>query len=87
MVHVNIVVVEALVYELILFQRFCHLSDAVAITVLLDLDAVHLHFQGIVNVADIIPCVFYERCMHEVELLVDVETRMVDPIVIEAIEG
>jgi len=39
------------------------------------------------HVADVIPGVFYERGMHEVELLVDVETRMVDPIVVEAIEG
>jgi len=40
-----------------------------------------------VHVADVIPGVFYERGMDEVELLVDVETRMVDPIVVKAIEG
>ena len=39
------------------------------------------------HVADVIPGIFYERGMHEVELFVDVKTRMVDPIVIEAIEG
>ena len=39
------------------------------------------------HVADVVPGVFYKRGMDKVELLVDVETRMVDPIVVEAIES
>ena len=60
MIHVHIVIVHALVYEIILFEGFCHLSNAIAIAILLDLDSVHLHLKSIVDVSDVVPGGFYE---------------------------
>ena len=87
MVHVYVIIVHCPVYELVLLVCLCHLPYAVAIAVLLDLDSIHLHLKRVVNVTNIIPGAFYKTCMHEVELFVNIETTMIDPVVIVTIEG
>jgi hypothetical protein len=85
-VHVDVIVVHESVYELVLFVALCHFSDAVAVAVLLNLDPVHLHFKGVVDMSDVVPCVFDETRVDEVELFVDVESTVVDPVVIVAVQ-
>jgi hypothetical protein len=44
MVHIYIVIVHEFEDELVLFRRFGDFSNAIAITIFLNFDSVHLHF-------------------------------------------
>lgn len=85
MVHVNIVIVHHFEDEFILLRWFSNFADAVAVTVFLDLDSIHLHLQSIMNVSNIIPCALNSRGVHKVKLFMHIESTVVDPVMIVSI--
>ena len=86
MIHVYVVIVHSSVNELVLLFSFSDLPNAVTVAVLLNLDSVHLHLKGIMYMSDIIPGALYETSMDKVKLLMNIESAVVDPVVIITIE-
>lgn len=86
MIHVNVIIVHQFINELILLLTFSYLSNAITVTILLDLNTVHLHFESIMHMSNVIPGTFNQTCVNKVEFLMHIKTTVIDPKVIVTIE-